>query len=261
MRSLLYRAIDRLIVYPPAAERTAWLKDWTYAHRGLHGPLIPENTLVGFAAAVEAGLGVECDIQRSSDGQAMVFHDWELDRLTDETGAFGLRDAAILETARYKGQDYGIARLSQLLELVAGRAPILIEIKSKPRFDVKASCAAVASALERYRGLHAVMSFDPRAVRWFHRHSPDTLAGLVMREDEIGFTQKPWQRHLALWLARPDFLAYHVQALPNRMVSRLRKRGMVVPTWTVDSPKAVEIACHYADTQIAEGGGLPGLGL
>ena len=101
------------------------------------------------------------------------------------------------------------------------------------------------------------MSFDPRVSRWLRRHAPQTLRGLVMREDEHGHTQQAWQRHLALWIAKPDFMAYHVKALPNAFVAGVRAKGMPVLTWTVNSPEALATARQFADAPIAEGEGLP----
>ena len=85
MRSLLSR-LDRFFAPPPAPGRVGWLSEWTYAHRGLHGNGVPENSLAAYAGAVERGMGIECDIQRSRDNAAMLVHDWELDRLTGVTG-------------------------------------------------------------------------------------------------------------------------------------------------------------------------------
>lgn len=248
--------LDRLVVRPPDPGRVGWLRDWTYAHRGLHSAGVPENSLAGFALAVERGLGVECDIQRSRDGQAMLVHDWELDRLTGVRGPLSAHSAEELAQIAFLDSEHKLARLDDLLALVEGKVPILIEVKSRRGYDVKRSCRAVAKALEHYAGPHAVMSFDPRVCIWFAKHSPQTVRGLVMREDEVGMTQKAWQRHLALWLARPEFIAYHVAALPNPMVASLRARGMPVVTWTVDSPERREQGAAHADALIAEGEGL-----
>ncbi|MCV0384538.1 MAG: hypothetical protein K5799_14000 [Erythrobacter sp.] len=255
------RALDRLLTSPPDLARVGWLSQWTYAHRGFHGGEVPENTLLAFAAAADAGLGIECDIQRSADGTAMVFHDWELDRLIESEGALGDQASDFLETLKYRGQDYGIAQLVTLLDLVAGRVPLLIEIKSRPRYDIARSCAAVAQGLSGYEGLHAVMSFDPRVSRWFRRHSPQTVRGLVMREDAHGHTQSAWRRHVALWIARPEFVAYHIDALPNRFAADLRRRGFPMPSWTVDSPEKLATVRRHADAAIAEGAGLELAGL
>jgi len=256
MRSLLSR-LDRRIVGPPDPARVGWLRQWTYAHRGLHGAGRIENSRSAFQAALEAGLGIECDIQRSRDDWPMVFHDWDFARLVgrpERTEA--LTRAEWRELAYLESEDRPMD-LAELLALVAGTVPLLIEIKSRKRYDVTKTCRRVAETLAGYGGLHAVMSFDPRVSRWFGRHSPATLRGLVMREDEHGYTQRPWQRHLALWIAQPEFIAYHVAALPNPMVAGLREAGLPVLTWTVNSPEARAVAGDYADAPIAEGAGLP----
>ena len=233
-----------------------WLTQWEYAHRGLHGNGVPENSLLGAKRAIEASMGIECDIQRSADGQAMVFHDWKLDRLTEVEAETATLSASELQQLHYSGSTEQIATLPDLLELIAGRVPLLIEIKSKPNYDVHASCATVAGDLQGYTGEFAVMSFDPRVARWFRKNMPQICAGLVMREDEHGYTQMAWQRRLALWLAKPYFLAYHIAALPCPWVARLRESGMPILTWTVNSAEFRARALANADALVSEGAGL-----
>ena len=257
MRSLPFAPIDRLFAPPPDPARTGWLREWTYAHRGLHGPGRVENSSSAFRAAVDAGFGVECDVQRSADDWPMIFHDWDFTRLVgrpDKTGA--LTAAEWRELSYLEGEDAPIA-LPDLLDIVQGKVPLLIELKSRRRYDIETTCRRVCEALKNYDGLHAVMSFDPRVSRWFRKHSPQTVQGLVMREDEAGMATSAWQRHLALWIARPEFIAYHVAALPNPMVSALRSAGMPVLTWTVDTPALRDHAAIYADAPIVEGAGVP----
>ncbi len=237
-------------------EAPAWLTQWEYAHRGLHSSGVPENSLLGARLAIERGMGIECDIQRSADDWPMVFHDWELGRLTNAKGEFEQHSRHELQQIRYRGCEERIATLAELLALIAGRVPLLIEIKSKPGYDVVRSCKLVDAALAGYPGDVAVMSFDPRVARWFRRNAPDTSCGLVMREDKHGHTQKAWQRRLAFWIARPDFLAYHIAALPNRWVEGLRARGLPILTWTVNSPETRARAVRHAGALISEGDGL-----
>jgi glycerophosphoryl diester phosphodiesterase len=256
MRSLLSR-LDRYFAARPDPARVGWLRQWTYAHRGLHGHGRIENSRGAFQAALEAGLGIECDIQRSLDDWPMVFHDWDFARLIGRPEkAAALTRAEWRELAYLESEERPLD-LSELLALVAGKVPLLIEIKSRKGYDVEWTCRRVVDALAGYDGLHAVMSFDPRVSRWLGRHSPATVRGLVMREDGHGYTQQPWQRHLALWIARPEFLAYHVAALPNPMVAGLREAGLPVLTWTVNSPEARAVAAQFADAPVAEGAGLP----
>ena len=233
-----------------------WLMQWEYAHRGLHSSGVPENSLSAAEAAIAAGLGIECDIQRSRDDHPMVFHDWDLERLTGEAGATEDRVANDLEALGLTGTEEHPVRLATFLDVVAGRVPLLIEIKSRRGYDVQWTCAYVSRLLGNYSGSHAVMSFDPRVPRWFRRHAPLTPCGLVMREDEHGDTQKAWQRKLTLWLAKPDFLAYHIVALPSEWVANLRSGGLPVLTWTVNSPETRARALAHADALIVEGAGV-----
>lgn len=233
-----------------------WLVRWEYAHRGLHGPGVPENSLAAAEGAIAAGMGIECDIQLSADGAAMVFHDWELSRLTGTAGFTNGRIAAELEELVLLGTAQRPFRLAAMLDRIAGRVPLLIEIKSRARMRIAPACAAVAYQLAEYDGPAAVMSFDPRVAHWFRRHAPHICGGLVMREDAYGDTQTAWRRKLALRIAQPDFLAYHINALPSPWVAGLRAKGMPVLSWTVNSPETRSRALLHADALITEGAGL-----
>ena len=256
MRSLLFGLLDKWRAGTPKPEKVAWLGSTGYAHRGLHGAGRPENSLAAAHAAMALGLGIECDVQRSSDGLAMVFHDFELERLTAESGAVNDRSAAELGQIALTGGDEPIPTLRQLLDAIGGKVPLLIEIKTKRETRFAATCLAVRRVLEGYRGQHAVMSFDPRVVRWFADHSPLTVRGLVVTEEGAKALGGKLKRRLALWHARPDFLAYDVRDLPSRFSASQRKRGLPLLTWTVRSPEHRERAEKHADAPIAEGAGV-----
>lgn len=233
-----------------------WLGEWAYAHRGLHDENTPENSLAAARGAIAAGLGIECDIQRSSDGAAMVFHDWELGRLTGENGATTDRTAAELGQLRYLNNEQQIATLPQLLDLIDGQVPLLIEVKSKSGYDVGPSCEAVAAALSDYSGPHAVMSFDPRVGRWFARHAPQTVRGLVFTEDGRRTLRTRLRLHGAIRHARAQFLAYDIRDLPSPFAATHRVKGVPLLTWTVKTSELRGRARLYADAPIAEGAGL-----
>lgn len=215
-----------------------------------------ENSPSAFRAAIARGFGIECDIQRSSDGQAMVFHDWELDRLTRETGAVARRTGEELQRIPLAGGSDTIPNLRQLLDLVGGRVPLLVEVKSKRGMHIAPVCLAVRNALQGYRGPHGVMSFDPRVPRWFARHSPGTVRGLVVTEEGARTMSGRMRRRLAIWHARPDFLAWDIRDLPSALPASQRKRGLPVATWTVRSAELAERAARHADAPIAEGDGI-----
>ena len=254
---MLFAPLDRWRSPPPKPAKVAWLGEWEYAHRGLHSAGVPENSPSAFAAAMAQGMGIECDVQRSRDGQAVVFHDAELDRLTGETGPLAARTSAELGRIALSGGEDAIPTLPQLLTQVGGKVPLLIELKSPRNSGVRVSalCLAVKRALEGYLGPHAIMSFDPRVVHWFAVHAPLTVRGLVVTEENGKTLPGMIKRRLSLWHARPDFLAYDIRNLPSRFAAAQRKRGLPVLTWTVRSAALRNRAALYADAPIAEGAG------
>jgi glycerophosphoryl diester phosphodiesterase len=256
---LPFRLIDNSLSPAPDPAKVAWLRGVVYAHRGLHGSGRVENSTGAFAAAIAAGLGIECDVQRTRDGRAVVFHDWELDRLTGEAGLVAERGVAELARIELRGTNETIPTLRDLLELVAGRVPLLIELKSREDRPVSPLCRAVLRDLEGYPGPHAVMSFDPRASHWFAGYSPATVRGLVVSEANARTFGAALKRHAALWRARPDFLAYDVRDLPCRFAAAQAARGLPILTWTVSSRASAQSAATCAQGYIAEGEGLASL--
>jgi glycerophosphoryl diester phosphodiesterase len=236
--------------------RAGWLTGWDYAHRGLHGPDLPENSLAAARAAIERGMGIECDVQLSADRQAMVFHDWELDRLTDKDGPTNRLDAAQLSALPLAASRETIPSLHDFLALIAGRVPLLIEVKSKREMPVEPVCREVAAALSAYRGQHAIMSFDPRISRWFAVHSPDTLRGLVVTEEHDKGWYGDLKRRVAFSWGRAEFLACDVRDFPSRFAASVRRKRIPVLTWTVRTAALAARARQWADAPIAEGEGI-----
>jgi glycerophosphoryl diester phosphodiesterase len=222
-----------------------------FAHRGLHGPDLVENSGGAIAAAVVAGFGVELDVQLSRDGQAMVFHDYELDRLTIEQGPVAARTAAELQAIRLYVFNEVIPRLAQALETIDSRVPLLIELKSPDR-RVARLCRAVADALDGYAGAVGVMSFNPQVGAWFARNAPNRLRGLVVTEQSKSGLRGRVERRLGLWRSRADFLAYDVRDLPSGFAAAARSRGLPVYTWTVRSESDRARAAAHADQIIFE---------
>ncbi len=240
------------------SERRApdWLTAWEFAHRGLHGEGVPENSLAAAEDAMARDMGIECDIQRSRDDHPVVFHDWELARLTGEAGDTEDRTADELEALRLLGTDQGPIMLATFLEAIAGRVPLLIEIKSLPGYDVEWTCASVAWLLDTYQGAAAVMSFDPRVPEWFVINAPSIPRGLVGTDSyENGF-EGVWRSSEALAAAQPDFLAIDVRDLTRPEAAAWRAGGHPLLTWTVRSPETRAIGMAHADALIAEGAGL-----
>lgn len=233
-----------------------WLTRWEYAHRGLHHEGVPENSLAAAQDAIAAGMGIECDIQMAADGVPMVFHDWDLERLTGTAGLAAMVSAEAFEALNLLGTDQHPVRLARLLELVAGRVPLLIEIKSMPRYDVARSCRQVAPLLAHYAGDVAVMSFDPRVAAWFAAEAPGMTRGLVGTDSLQNGFEGVWRDAAALAQAQPDFLAIDVRDLARPEAAAWRAEGKPLLTWTVRSPETRTVGLAHADALIAEGAGL-----
>ncbi|MBV1868182.1 MAG: phosphodiesterase [Marinosulfonomonas sp.] len=235
------------------------------AHRGYHDAAAgrPENSLAAFEAAITAGYGIELDVQLSSDGHAKVFHDYHLDRLTDETGSVNVRTMAELRQIKLKNSNETIPTLTQVLGRVAGRAPLLIEIKDQDGVmgaNVGPLEKAVADALADYSGPVAVMSFNPHAVREFTKLSPKTACGLTTSS----FPAESWpllpaktRAHLRLIEdyepLGASFISHHASDLENARVQELKSAGAAILCWTVRSPQAEKTARNVADNITFEG--------
>lgn len=251
----LFGLLDDLISPAPSAERVAFLRARPFAHRGLHGPDVVENSRAAFSAAIAGGFGIELDVQASREGEAFVFHDAKFDRLADASGALSETRGIDIEKIRLKGTEETIPRLPEVLDLVGARVPILIEVKVD-KGPVGGLCLAVRRALEGYDGPVAVMSFHPDVGRWFREHAARVVRGMVITEQEASALpdrgRQAVQRRLGLWHARPDFLAYDVRDFPSRFASAQRKRGLPVLTWTVRTPEQEAVAARNADEIIFE---------
>jgi len=220
-----------------------------FAHRGLHGPGIPENSLAAARGALALGAGIECDVRASADGVVHVFHDERLERLTGDPRFLRHLRAEEAGRLRLLGTGEAIPTLAAFLRLIDGQVPLLIEVKRE--IGLARLCQAVADALADYRGPVAVMSFDPAVPRWFARHAPGVLRGLV-----IDSTLKPWWRALFLNTGRAQFLAVDRRVIERPWVKRERGR-MPVYSWTVRSPGDQAMVGKFADAPIWEGDGRP----
>lgn len=251
--------------HEPAAglDRATFLRP--IAHRGWHDDAQGrvENTAPAFRAAIDRGYGIECDLQAAEDGTPMVFHDEKLDRLVEASGPIAAYTPRSLARFRYKGVDERILTFSQLLDLVHGRVPLLVEVKrngGSPHPKFLESIARIAGA---YAGPMALMSFDRNVVAAFA-----TLAPAVPRGPVIGSHQL-----LAnLWASRsrtrespaasrlfgsvPDGVAFYAVDVKLAAVARtwMRRRELDLPlfTWTVRTPRQRAAAARWADAPIFE---------
>lgn len=234
-----------------------WLTQFTYAHRGLHdGVTVIENSRSACDAALARDLGIECDVQLSRDAIPMVFHDWELDRLTKGRGSFAKKTTAELAQLKLGQTDDAIWCLADLLDCIGGQVPVLIEIKSRPDIKIADACSAVLRVIDQYRGPLAVMSFDLRVGEWFARHAPRFLRGLVTTDTYDHGYIHAWRRPHTLERSEPDFLASDRRDLPNILAQLWRESGRPLLAWTVRNLDQKRDVCKQADALIAEGEAL-----
>ncbi len=231
--------------------KTAWLAKRPIAHRGLHdlNGKVWENTLSAFRLAAERNFAIECDVHLSSDRVPVVIHDDDLTRLTGEDGFVWQRTAAELRALKVGRTTDHLPLLSDLLELVRGKVPLVIELKGVAGHD-EGLVEAVAAQLRSYRGKVAVMSFDHWLIRDFKRFMPDVPAGLTA----YGRENKLIEAHFAMLAHGIDFTSYAAGDLPNPFVSFVRDRlKMPVITWTVRDRAAVDLTFSHADQMTFEG--------
>ncbi len=216
-----------------------------YAHRGLHSAEIPENSLAAFAAAAQAGYGIELDVHMSKDGKIVVFHDDDFSRLcadkrrVDQTGYQQMRKL------RLSGTEHTIPLLSKVLDTVGARVPLIIEFKH--RRDYKPFCDAAIAVLDGYTGAFCVESFDPRILAYLRKRRPKWMRGqLVCRSSG----QRLWIENFVFanlllnLLSKPHFIAYRHEEMHNfnyRLATGVLK-GLSA-AWTVRSPQDFEKLC------------------
>lgn len=242
-----------------------WLTARPIAHRGLHDLSrgVIENSLTAAQAAIDGGFAIECDVQLSADEEALVFHDFTLERLTGETGRVDARKAAELAGIGLKGSNDRIPTLAGFLDAIAGRTPLVIELKS--RFDGDLRLAKrTAEIIEGRKDQPIVLkSFDPVVVAALRTLAPDFARGIVAMNaydqyrdyDHLSAAQKHALANLLHFEeSRPDFVSWKVSDLPSAAPFLCRKAlGLPLMSWTVRSPEDRARAAEHADQMVFEG--------
>lgn len=247
---------------PPARPLPAGFLARPIAHRGLHnGHTIIENTRSAFEAAIAGNFGIECDIQASGDGEAMVFHDFDLERLTVATGRTDAQTAAQLRMLAFKAGHDRMDTLPALFDQVKGRVPLVVEIKS--RFDgdgrIATRLAALAAA---YSGPLVFKSFDPEKLVAMREAGIAQPLGIVGEEsyahheyDHLSDAEKHSLANLLhIERSQPDFVSWNHKNLPSAAPHLCRVGlGLPVMSWTVRSHKAATEIAPYVDQIVFEG--------
>lgn len=241
---VIFATVYIFLIMPRVSDRADMdLQSTDYAHRGLHSAAIPENSLAAFALARDAGYGIELDIRLSADGEIFVFHDENIKRMCQKSAVIHKMTSAEIRSLYLKGTDERIPTLSEALELIDGRVPILIEVKSAP--NEYALCRAVCELLDGYQGAFAMQSFSPKVLSYFKKYRPRFARGqLVTKIDKQSKEVKSPILRFALThmllntLSRPDFISIDGKLLREPaffIITRLfAAKGFV---WTVRKPE------------------------
>jgi len=231
---------------------TSELRKWLYAHRGLHDNKsdAPENSMKAFEKAVDAGFGMEMDIQLSKDDVVVVFHDNSLKRICGVDG--NVRDYTYEELQQFRlcESEERIPKFEDVLRMVDGRVPLIVEYKMEDYN--KKLCILGDELLSKYKGNYCMESFNPLCVYWYRKHRKDVVRGQLaeafMRGKSIKECKLFILHHLLLnFLAKPDFVAYnhkHADALSRRICRKLYQNLAVA--WTIKSKEELEAAkAHF----------------
>lgn len=228
------------------------LQGWAYAHRGLHGNGIPENSMEAFCRAKAAGYGIELDVHLLADGNLAVMHDSLLARTTGADGCIEELTTQQLKDYHLEGTDETIPQFCEVLELFAGQAPLVVELKAVN--NVSALCETVCHMLDGYNGVYCIESFDPRCVFWLRKNRPDIIRGqLTENYFATKNTKLPWilkfvlKHQILNFITMPDFVAYRFK--DRKMISNFICRrfwNVQGVTWTVKNREDF-------DTAVSEG--------
>ncbi len=224
-----------------------------YAHRGLHNneSKAPENSLAAFKKAVEAGYGIEMDVQLTKDKVPVVFHDFTLKRICGKEGK--VCDYTFQELKEFKlcGSEERIPAFEQVLKLVGGKVPLIVELKVEWT-DISV-CPLADEMLRNYKGLYCIESFNPLALFWYRRHHSDVVRGQLsdgfLKSGEFKGILYVFLQNLMLnWITKPDFIAYNHRYADvcARKICRSLYKNMAV-AWTIKSQQELEKARNKFD--------------
>lgn len=230
-----------------------WLVETPIAHRGLHDKNTPENSLSAFSAAKEKGYAIALEVQLLADNNVVVFSDESLARMTGNDGYIKYLNKEDLKALSLKGTKETIPTLEQVLKLVDGEVPLLIEVKNK--YKVGKLEQAIIDTLKNYKGEYAVQSFNPYSLQYFRQHAPSILRGQMssfFKGEKITWGRKFALKRMSLnkKVSQPHFISYEAAVLPNRFVKKYKNLPLIA--WTLKTKEEYHKIVKYCDNIIFE---------
>lgn len=234
---------------------TSFLKQNLIAHRGMHNINlgIPENSTIAFKKAIANNFIIELDLHILKDNKIVVFHDDNLERMTGLNKLLKECTYEEIKNLKLKNTNNFIPLFSEVLELVNGQVPIIIELK----YDTKCGILekATMELLKEYKGLYAIKSFNPLSVYWFKKNYPEVVRGQLssnFKNEKWNIFKKFIMKSMIFnIISKPDFISYDVKALPNKKIEKIRKNKLILG-WTIRDNKAFEEKKNYCDNFICE---------
>lgn len=239
-----------------------WLFNIPIAHRGLHNDKFAENSMSAFKAAIDKGFNIEIDVHLSSDGEVIVFHDFDLKRICGIDIPTSSVNSTDLKKYRLLNTDDTIPTLKELLQLIDGKVGLLVEIKYKSIKGKNRISPKVYELIKDYKGDVAIQSFSPTVVKWFRINADEIPRGMLATAYEnmkfsniVRKTLRALNRLLGdkvMKMTMPDFIAYNILSFPSPTMKRFRASGIPFLTWTVNKMEHLPIAKEWADNIIFE---------
>jgi len=226
------------------------------AHRGLHfkNELIPENSLGAFSRAIQHDIAIEFDVHITSDGNLVVFHDNNLKRITGIDKIVEDCTLEFLKELKLLNTTFKIPTLQDVLNLIDGKVPILIEIKNERKVGLLEE--KLLETLKTYKGKYVIESFNPLSLLWFKKHAPNIIRGQLSSKDIDGVTSKfekiVLENMLLNAFVKPDFIAYDIKYITNKLVKKCKRENRFLLGWTIRDNESLNKAKTFCDGLIFE---------
>ncbi|MGG7176307.1 glycerophosphodiester phosphodiesterase [Clostridium paraputrificum] len=236
-------------------EDISWLKKYKIAHRGLHDENKVENSMSAFKNAVDKKNAIELDVHLTKDEKIVVFHDDNLKRVTGLDKNIGDCTYDELKELKLGNSEDNIPLFGQVLELVKGEVPILIEVKNQG--EVGKLEEVLYKELKNYKGEYAIQSFNPFVLSWFRENAPEVVRGQLsgtFEDEDIAWYKKFVLKNLLLnFKSKPAFIAYEINGMPKEFVTDEKGKGIILLGWTAKNKEEYDKGMEYFDNVIYEG--------